>query len=142
MAALVPMVAHADIWRGDADGAEQILRDGTSNLPDANAAGVIRRGLLAGIAGLRGDREAAMLGYRELVRDLPGWRIPVHEVFFAVDMAVVIGADDPFVAAELDRARGIAERLRSPVLAHMLDAVSASPAVPPPRSDRDDAGGV
>ncbi len=58
-----------------------------------------------------------MLAYRELVRDLPGWRIPLHEVFFAVDMAFVIGADDPFVAAELDRARGIAERLRSPVLA-------------------------
>ena len=67
MAALVPMVAHVDIWLGDADGAEQILRDGTSNLPDANAAGVIRRGLLAGIAGLRGDREAALIGYRELV---------------------------------------------------------------------------
>ncbi len=58
MASLVPMVAHVDIWRGDADGAEQILREGTSSLPDANAAGVIRRGLLAGIAGLRGDREA------------------------------------------------------------------------------------
>ena len=111
------MVAHADIWRGDADGADQILRDGSSNLPDASAAGVIRRGLLAGIAGLRGDHEAAMRGYRELVRDLPGWRIPVHEVFFAIDMAVVIGADDPFVAAALDRARGIAERLGSPVLA-------------------------
>jgi class 3 adenylate cyclase len=121
VAALVPMVAHADIWRGDPDAAEHILVDGASNLPNALAAGVIRRGLAAGIAGLRGDREAALLGYQELVRDLPAWRVPVHEILFAIDMAHVVGSSEPVAQAQIDLARATIERLGSPPLMRLLE---------------------
>jgi tetratricopeptide (TPR) repeat protein len=123
-AGLVTLVAHLEIWRGDPGGAERIL-DATSNLPDVDAGHVIRRGIAAGIAARRGDRAAALAVYRALVRDLPAWRVPVHEILFAIDMAAVIGPSEPFVAAEIARARETIERLGSPPLARLLDAAIA-----------------
>jgi hypothetical protein len=49
----------------------------------------------------------------------------VHEILFAIDMARVLGAADPFVRDGVARARTTIDRLGSPPLARLLERAVA-----------------
>ncbi len=117
---LVTNVAHLDIWRGDADSAERLLAS-AGNYPNEGASAVIRSGLAAGIAGLRGDRAAALAGYATLGSQLRDYELAFEEVMFSIDMVRVIGLSYEVTRAQVDIARATIDRVVSPPLKRLLD---------------------
>lgn len=120
--------ARLAIWLDDAAGAEADLATYWAGMGHGGAVWATRLGLEAGLAGLRGDRSAAGLGYREALRQLRDLRLPLDEAFLAMDMAYVLGPTDPIAAEVIASARSIIAGLHSAPLATLLeDAVANGP---------------
>jgi hypothetical protein len=118
---LVANVAHLDIWRADGAAAERILADPGASYPNECAGAVIRSGLAAGIAGLRGDRAAAVAGYATLGSRLREYQLAFEEVMFAIEMAYGVGPSEEVARAQIKVARAMIDRLGSPPLQRLLD---------------------
>jgi class 3 adenylate cyclase/tetratricopeptide (TPR) repeat protein len=117
--------ARLSLWLGDAAAAREQY-DRYWALASHEGAVLISRDILAaGVAALRGEREAAVAGYRDALERLRTFRIPVDEVFAAIDMAHVLGAGEPIVAEAVAAARATATRLRSAPLLELLESAIA-----------------
>jgi len=132
--------ARLSLWLGDPDGAEADIADFWQYAPHDGVPIVARDLVRAGIAALRGEREAAIDGYRDAIGRLRTYRIPVDEAFCAIDIAWTLGADDPTAAEAVAEARRIASRLGSKPLAALIDEAVASggraPATKPAAASR------
>jgi class 3 adenylate cyclase/tetratricopeptide (TPR) repeat protein len=120
------LAARHAIWLDDAEGAEADLAGFWAGMGHGGAVWATRVALEAGLAGLRGDRSRAGLGYREALRLIRDLRLPVDEVFLAVDMAYVLGPTDPLTAEVVASARSIVAGLHSKPLMALLDEAVAS----------------
>ena len=135
--------AHLSIWLGDPDGAAQDFEAYWGVVPHVEAVVALRDVNQAGIAGLGGDRAAALNGYRDASARLAEFRLPFDEALLACDMAYVLGASEPFAAEAISRTRATMTSLGSPPLLDLLDtAISHGPHAAGPGRDRSVATGA
>jgi class 3 adenylate cyclase/predicted ATPase len=138
----LPKAGHAAILAKDPDLAQRILDELAAIGSRGRAIEADIDGIRAGIAGLRGDRAAALAGYRDVrtrFRDLGlSWDVAI----LALPAAATLGADEPEVAEWLDEARAIFERLKvKPIIALLGGLSEAAPAKGrAARASRDGAG--
>jgi tetratricopeptide (TPR) repeat protein len=120
--------ARISIWLDDVDTAAADLVVFWEGVGHGGATRATRLALEAGLAGLRGDRQAASIAYRDALRQIRDLRLPFDEILLAVDMAYVLGPSDPTAAETITSARAIATGLRSKPLLDLIDqAVETGP---------------
>jgi class 3 adenylate cyclase len=118
--------SRVGIWLGDAGVAADELARYWAAAGHEGAVTVDRDILSAGLAALRGEREAALQQYRDALARLRDLRIPIDEVFAAIDMAYTLGGDEPVAAEAIATARGNIARVRSQPLGALLDTAIAT----------------
>jgi class 3 adenylate cyclase len=122
----LPRAGHAAILAGDAELAQQVVDRLVGLGSRGRAIEADMAGIRAGIAGLRGDRAAALAGYRDVRNRFIELGLPWDVAMLALPAAVVLGTDDPEVVGWLGEARGTFERLRAEPLIATVDALTAS----------------
>jgi hypothetical protein len=81
---------------------------------------------MAGVAVARGDRGAAIGGYRDAIGTFRELRLPLDEALVAIDMGHVFGPEDPATREAAGVARSLFEGLRSGPLLALLDAATGT----------------
>jgi len=117
--------ARLSLWLGEGDVAKDELDRYWAAAVHEGAVLPTRDVIAAGIAGLAGQRDAAVAGYRDALERLRAFRVPVDEIFAAIDMVNVLGPTEPVVADAIASARTSIARVRSAPLAELLDAAIA-----------------
>ena len=125
---ILPKAGHALVLAGDDAGAEGTLERLRAIGTRGRASDADRTAIAAGIAGLRGDPGAAMVGYRTAIAAWRSLGLPWDEALTALDAMTVLGTADPEVAGWADVARETFQRLRAtPLIERLDDAVAATP---------------
>lgn len=119
------VLARACLWAGDQAGAEQAL--GRLQQVASHGPGVdtVRQAVAAGVAVLAGRPDEARTGYRSSLRLAREFGLGFDEVLTVIDMATLLGPDDPDVQALADGARETLVRLEAQPLLARLDAALA-----------------
>jgi class 3 adenylate cyclase/tetratricopeptide (TPR) repeat protein len=118
--------ARISLWLGEADTAAEDLERYWNAAPHSGVVVPTHDVVLAGIQALRGEREAAIVAYRDALARLREFRLPIDEVFAAIDMAYVLGASEPIVAEAVADARGIVARTGIGPIGALLDEAVAA----------------
>jgi hypothetical protein len=119
-------LARLALWLGDVDVASERLERYWAAIAHADVVFVIRQELQAGIAALRGDRSAALNGFRDAIEGFRAFRLPIDEAFVAIDMAHVLGMNEPATVDAVNTARATFNGLRSAPLLALVEAAAAS----------------
>ncbi|MEO5985537.1 MAG: adenylate/guanylate cyclase domain-containing protein [Candidatus Limnocylindria bacterium] len=122
-ATVLSNAGRAATWTRDLASLERIHAHFT-RVPDVgDYVDTLRRMQAAGIAALRGNLDDAHARYRQVIRELDELGVVVDIALVAIDMAAVIGPEDPEVRARVDEAREVFERLGARAYLRRLDAV-------------------
>ncbi len=128
---ILPRVAMASVLARRPDGAAEAIRALIARGTRGRSIDADRATVEAGIAALRGDREAALAGYRVGLAGYRDLSLTWDEALLAMQAATTLGPDEPQVAGWVDEARAILTRLRAaPVLAQLERIVADG--TPPP----------
>ena len=122
----VVRAARAMLWADDVDG----LRAMRTRLEDPSLPGSfmgLQHDLVsAAIAAIDGDRAGALESYREALRQLAERELVYEQAMVSLDMARVLGTDEPFVRSALADARAILAQLGARPYLERLDALLAA----------------
>ena len=117
----LPRAARALLWAGDLDG----VREALTALDAANLHGRVidleRRAIRAALSAHDGDRDGAGREYAAVLSELNELGLAYKQTHVVLDMALVLGPDDPVVQASVDDARAILERLGARAFSARLD---------------------
>ena len=80
-----------------------------------------RRAIRAALSAHDGDREHAAREYAAILPELAEMGLAYKQALVVLDMALVLGPDDPVVRASVDDARAILERLGARAISARLD---------------------
>jgi class 3 adenylate cyclase/tetratricopeptide (TPR) repeat protein len=120
----LPKAGHSAVLAKDATLAQQILDRLAVLGTRGRAIEADIDGIRAGIAGLRGDRGAALAGYRDVRSRFADLGLDWDLALMALPAATTLGTDDPVVAGWLSEARGTFERLKARPMIALLDGLS------------------
>jgi hypothetical protein len=81
----------------------------------------LRLSLHAGVAALEGDRDQALVTYREALRKWRDLDAPLDEAWTGVEFAILLGPDEPEAIAAGEAARAYWTRLGSPPMLARLE---------------------
>jgi hypothetical protein len=108
-------------WLVDAERARAALQLHEA-LPDrGRVVSLIRRSLQAGVQALAGDRDGAVVAYRDALRAWRDMGVPFYVGATAMEFAMLVGPGVPEARAAADEAREIWTRWGSPPLLARLD---------------------
>jgi len=125
----LPKAGHAAILAKDPDLAQRILDQLAAIGSRGRAIEADIDGIRAGIAALRGDRAASIVGYRDVRTRFHDLGLEWDVAILALPAATALGADEPELAEWLGESRVIFERLRAKPMITLLDGLSeAAPA--------------
>ena len=117
----LPRAARASLWEGDLEG----VRAALVALDAADLHGRVldleRRAIRAALSAHDGDREHAAREYAAVLPELAEMGLAYKQALVVLDMALVLGPDDPVVQASVDDARAILERLGARAFSARLD---------------------
>jgi hypothetical protein len=116
---------RASLWAGDLAEAQADLEAHVATAKQGDGIDAARATMRAGIAALSGDRAAALRGYRDALRLWHDLGLAWDEALCGLDMALLLGLDEPDVRAAADRAREVFERLGARPFLARLDAAAA-----------------
>jgi hypothetical protein len=91
--------------------------------------------ILAAVAGLDGRRDEALARFATAIDGFRDAGLELELVLIAVDMALVLGADDPAVVSLLPETRSRIERLGITPIGVLLETLLAAGAMPTARTD-------
>ncbi|MBI3745314.1 MAG: hypothetical protein HY264_02080, partial [Chloroflexi bacterium] len=126
-AAAYAWTARLAIWLGDRHGAEEDVPRYWEAVAHGGVVDAVHLGLRAGLAAMRGDRVAAGQTYRDALRQIREFRLPIDEAMLAIDMVHVLGPDDPGTSDVVATARPTLVALGATPLLALLDAAVADP---------------
>ncbi len=142
----LPVAARASLWDRDGARAARTLATLDASGYYGAALAADQQTIRAGLAALEGRTSDAIAGYREALRAWRSLRLVWDEALVALDMAILLGPDEPEAAAAAEVARDTLVRLDArPFLARLdqalrTDRVAAasvvgvgSPMAPSPR---------
>ncbi len=113
---------EAALWGGDADRAARALDSVTALGARGRYMDAVIEASRAGLAALRGERDAALVGFRAALAGLRELGVPLEEARYATIAAGILGADEPALREPLARARELFERLGAVVMLERLEA--------------------
>jgi hypothetical protein len=113
---------HAALWLGDAARARAALSLFEARSERGRAVGARRQMLQAGVQALEGDREAAIAGYRDVIRTWRDLDVPFYLGLALLEFASLVGPSQPEARAAADESSAIWTHLGSPALLNRLDA--------------------
>ena len=116
-----PRADRALLWEGDLDAVEAGLRAPSAADVHGRVVDLERRAMHAALAAHDGDREAAAREYAAILPELAEMGLVYKQALVVIDMALVLGPDDPVVQASVDDARAILERLGARAFLARLD---------------------
>jgi class 3 adenylate cyclase/tetratricopeptide (TPR) repeat protein len=117
--------ARAALWLGDAAAARTDLAGIDASGLHGPALEADRMTIRAGIAALEGRPDEALTLYREVLRAWRDLGLPCDEALCGIDMARLLGVEEPEVRAAAETARGILARLGAAPFLARLDAALA-----------------
>jgi tetratricopeptide (TPR) repeat protein len=132
----LPRAGHAAVLAGDADLAERVVDRLRALGVRGRAIEADVAGIRAGIAGLRGDREASLAGYRDVRGRFTDLGLAWDTAVIALPAAIALGTAEPEVLGWLADGRATFERLRARPMVDLIDVVAGSVA-----SNRDETNG-
>jgi hypothetical protein len=124
---MLVLAAHAAAWDRDLDALARISRTFDGSMLRGRLLGAQGRAIRAAVAGLEGRREEALAGFRRAAREHAELGTVVDRSLTAIDMAAVLGGDDPEVRTEIAFARETFARLGAGPYLERLEAVLAAP---------------
>ena len=129
----LPRAARALLGEGDLDGVRGTLMAIDAAAVHGRVVDLERRALAAALSARDGDRERAANEYSEVLPELAEMGLAYKQALVVVDMALVLGADEPVVQASVEGARAILERLDARAISARLEELMGVAAGSPPR---------
>ena len=117
----LPRAARASLWAGDLEGVREALVAIDAADLHGRVLDVERRAIRAALSAHDGDREGAAREYAAVLPELAEMGLAYKQAHVVLDMALVLGPDDPVVKASVDDARAILERLGARPFSARLD---------------------
>jgi class 3 adenylate cyclase/tetratricopeptide (TPR) repeat protein len=121
---ILPRIGVVSILAGDAGGAREALAALAATGARGRAIDADRATIEAGIAGLSGDREAAIAGYRAGAAAFRDLSLDWDEALLALQAASVLGPRMPEVDAWIDRGREVLQRLGATPILDQLERLA------------------
>ena len=140
--AMLEWASHMSLWLNEPDEAMADVAGFWAHVPHGGVVETTRDAISAGLAGLRGERGAAVAGFRAAASRLAELRLPIDDVFLAIDMIYTLGPSEPFVAESASRARATLTRLKATPLLELLDEAIAHGAHEPAHGTRSGSPGA
>ncbi|HYM84676.1 MAG TPA: adenylate/guanylate cyclase domain-containing protein [Candidatus Dormibacteraeota bacterium] len=129
------LAARCSLALRDATGARADLDRSEPHKRRGRALDATRAGIRAGIDALEGRRTEALAGFRAVLEELRDLGVEWDEALCVLDVAPLLGTDEPEVGAALERARGILTRLGAAPFLERLERIAAeAPASTGPRA--------
>ena len=116
-----PRAARASLWDGDLDDVKAVLDAIAAADLHGRVLDLERRAMGAALAARDGDREQATREYAAILPELAEMGLNYKQALVVLDMALVLGPDEPVVRASVDDARTILERLGASVFLARLN---------------------
>jgi tetratricopeptide (TPR) repeat protein len=129
--------ARASLWGGDLQGVRATLGALDAGAVHGRVVDLERRAFGAALSAHDGDRERAAREYAAVLPELAEMGLAYKQALIVLDMALVLGPDDPAVQASVDDARAILDRLNARAFSARLDELMGGPSVD--RSEVSDA---
>jgi hypothetical protein len=123
--------ARAALWMADAERARRASELFDVTPERGRFINTSRLAIRAGVKALEGDREGALAGYREATRLFREMDLEFEVAFMGIELATLLGPDEPEAVAAGEHARAYWTRLGSPPLLAQLDTGLARWAKPP-----------
>ena len=102
----LPRAARASLWAGDLEGVRAALTALDAAEVHGRVVDLERRAIGAALSAHDGDRERAASEYAAVLPELAEMGLAYKQALVVLDMALVLGPDDPVVRASVDDARG------------------------------------
>ena len=116
------MASRIGLWMHDPDRARRALERLDADNRHGPMIDTIRRVLHAGLLALGGRRVEAVPAYRDGLATMREMGVQLHEVWTAIDMASLLGADDADTGEAVERARTLIDGWRATSLAALLNS--------------------
>jgi hypothetical protein len=107
----LPRAARASLWEGDFDAVKAALEAIAVADLHGRVVDLERRAMHAALAARDGDRQQATREYAVILPELAEMGLNYKQALVVLDMALVLGPDEPIVQASLGDARAILDRL-------------------------------
>ena len=117
----LPRTARASLWAGDLEGVREALVAIDAADLHGRVLDVDRRAIRAALSAHDGDRDHAAREYAAILPELAEMGLVYKQAHVVLDMALVLGPDDPVVRASVGDARAILERLGARAFSARLD---------------------
>ena len=117
----LPRAGRASLWDGDLEGLREALAALDARDLHGRVIDLERRALGAALSAHDGDREGAAREYAAVLSELDEMGLAYKQTHVVLDMALVLGPDDPVVRASVDDGRAILERLGARAFSARLD---------------------
>ena len=117
----LPRAARASLWAGDLEGVREALVAIDAADLHGRVLDVDRRAIRAALSAHDGDRDHAAQEYAAILPELAEMGLVYKQAHVVLDMALVLGPDEPIVRASVDEARAILERLGARPFSARLD---------------------
>ena len=122
----LPKAGHAAVLAGDAKLAQAMVDRLSALGSRGRAIEADMDGIRAGIAAIEGDRQGALVLYRDVLARFHELGLAWDVAFVALVAASRLGTDEPEVAGWVGEARGTFERLKTKPMLALLDRFTAS----------------
>jgi class 3 adenylate cyclase/tetratricopeptide (TPR) repeat protein len=136
---ILPKAGRAAVLAGDAATAAAVLERVRRHGARGRAVGTDQAVIAAGLRALEGDPAGALTGYRAAMAMYRDLGLAWDEAVLGLEAALVLGADDPEVAAWAERSRVILTGLQATPMLALLDRAVAPAAGAPLVRDPVDA---
>ncbi|MEA2612084.1 MAG: hypothetical protein QOI52_43 [Chloroflexota bacterium] len=117
----LPRAARASLWEGDLEGVRRALVAIDAAALHGRVLDLERRAFRAALSSHEGDRDRAAREYSEVLPELAEMGLAYRQALVVLDMALVLGPDDPVVQDSVEDARAILERLDARAISARLE---------------------